>query len=101
MDSTGKMIKTIVSATVAADREDDLIHGYRDLISAGMPEGLRRSQLLRGQGGTWRIESLWSDMDALHALREGGQKPLAIDLFERVGAEHRHEWYIVEEDHEA
>jgi hypothetical protein len=101
MDSTGKMIKTIVSATVAADREDDLIHGYRDLISAGMPPGLRRSQLLRGQGGTWRIESLWSDMAALQALRESGQKPLALELFEHVGAEHRHEWYIVEEDHEA
>ena len=89
---------TVVSAVVAADREPELIDGYREMKTS-MPEGLIRSELLRGQQGTWRIESLWRDLSTLQALRASGQRPAALELFESVGAEHSHDFYFVEEEY--
>lgn len=99
MDSppSDQKIITVVSAVVAPDRETDLMDGYREMTKTTMPDGLIRSELLRGQQGTWRIESLWRDRNSLQAVRASGQRPAALELFERVGAEHSHDFYFVED----
>lgn len=87
---------TVVSAQVSPEREADLIAGFQALLEGPMPDGLLRTELLRGQNGRWQIQSLWRDRDALMAMRAAGQPPAALALFERVGAEHSHEFFTVE-----
>jgi hypothetical protein len=78
---------TDVSATVSADREGNLLSGYRDLVAERPPDGLVRTELLRGSGGQWRIQTLWRDRAALDAMRSGPEPPAAPALFRRVGAD--------------
>jgi hypothetical protein len=80
-------ILTDVSATVAADRERDLLMGYRELLAQPVPEGLVRTELLRGREGQWRIQTLWRDRAALDAMRAGSEPPAALLLFHQVGAD--------------
>lgn len=93
-------IMTSVSAIIPADREDDLLDGYRALIAGGKPEGLLRSELLRGQEGKWLIQTLWRDRAAILAARASGELPTALVLLQRVGAEHVHDLLTVEEQYE-
>ncbi len=43
----------------------------------------------------WRIQSLWRDRATLLAARAAGERPPALVLFERVGAQHTHEVFTV------
>ena len=90
-----EQVLTSVSAQVDPSREGELVDGYRALLGGTLPDGLVRTELLRGQGGTWRIQSLWRDQAALTAMRESGERPAALVLFERVGAEPAHEVFTV------
>src|SRR5918993_4817621 len=56
---------TVVSATVDAGRESELLAGFHSLVDAPVPDGLLRTQLLRGDGGHWQIQRLWMDRDPL------------------------------------
>ncbi len=87
---------TAVTLDVPADRELELVAGYRDLVAGERPDGLVRSELLRGRDGRWLIQSLWRDRDAVLAARASGVPPLAVLLAERVGAEHTHDVFTVE-----
>lgn len=89
-------IMTSVNATVDPEHESELLAGFRDLTAGPMPEGLVRTELLRGQGGRWRVETVWRDRDALEAVRTSGEPPAALELFRRVGADHSHEVFFVE-----
>ncbi|MDV9171867.1 hypothetical protein R6V09_17285 [Streptomyces sp. W16] len=83
---TGQVL-TEVSAVVAAEREADLVAAYRELVARPFPDGPVRSELLSGQDGHWRIQTLWQDRAALDAMRAaypGG--PPAPRLFREVGA---------------
>jgi hypothetical protein len=93
----GAEVVTAVDATVDPEREQDLLDGYRQMISAPKPDGLVRSELLRGQGGRWRIQTTWRNREALVALRTSGHPPAALELLDRVGAEHSHGVFTVEE----
>jgi hypothetical protein len=93
-------ILTEVSATVDANREVELVKGYRE-ITAGAPDGLVRTELLRGQDGQWRIQTLWRDRAALEAMRARAEPPAALRLFRRVGAEPSLQVYEVEDRHVA
>ena len=66
------MIITTVDAVVSADREAELIEGFRRMTTAPSPDGLIRSELLRGQEGRWRIQTTWRDRQAVVALRAAG-----------------------------
>ena len=90
-----EQILTSVSAEVDPSRDDELVDGFSALLGGALPDGLVRTELLRGQDGTWRIQSLWRDRAALMAAREAGERPAALVLFERVGAEHAHEVFTV------
>ena len=67
----------------------------------GKPAGLLGSELLRGQNGAWRIQTLWQDKDALLALRTSGEPPAALALLDRLGAEHSHGLFTVEQSYDA
>ena len=88
---------TVVTLDVSPDQEPGLLSGYSELTAAGeRPEGLVRSELLRGQGGRWQIQTLWRDREAILQARRSGAQPPALVLAERVGAQHSHEVYSVE-----
>lgn len=80
-------VLTEVSAIVAADQEELLLASYRDRLFQPMPEGLVRTELLRGDDGHWRIQTLWRDRAALDAMRAQPEPPAAPQLFRRVGAD--------------
>jgi quinol monooxygenase YgiN len=89
-------VMTAVTAIVAPEKETELTDGFRDLTAGPKPDGLVRSELLRGQKGVWRIQSVWRDREALEAMRSSGDRPSALSLFDKVGAEHSHEVFWVE-----
>lgn len=95
----GKQIVTVVDAQVAADREADLLAGFARMVADAAPDGLLRSELLRGQDGAWRIQTTWRDMDAIAELRKAGYPPAALVLLDSVGAQHSHGWFTVEDGH--
>jgi len=97
----GPEVVTVVDAMVDREREQDLIDGYRQMKQAPKPDGFVRSELLRGQEGRWRIQTTWRDRDALIALRKSGAAPAALELLDRVGAEHSHGVLSVEESFHA
>ncbi len=80
-------VLTEVSAVVAADREAALMTGFQELLRQPTPGGLVRTELLRGEDGHWRIQTLWRDRAALNAVRAGPEPPAAPQLFRRVGAD--------------
>lgn len=92
----GPEIVTATDAIVDGDREPDLLEGYRQLIKAPKPDGLLRSELLRAQGGRWRIQTTWRDREALLAVRDTGARPASLELLDRIGAEHTHMVFTVE-----
>jgi len=89
-------VMTAVTAIVAPEKESELTDGFRDLTAGPNPDGLVRSELLRGQKGVWRIQSVWRDREALEAMRSSADRPSALALFDKVGAEHSHEVFFVE-----
>ena len=93
------MIITAVDAVVPANREAELIEGFRQMTRATTPDGLIRSELLRGQEGRWRIQTTWRDREAVIALRASGEAPAAMRLLDGVGATHTHAVFTVEESH--
>jgi hypothetical protein len=90
-------ILTEVSATVDANREIELVEGFREITAGGIPDGLVRTELLRGQDGQWRIQTLWRDREALDAMRARPEPPAAPRLFSNVGAEPTLQVYEVED----
>jgi len=94
-------ILTEVSATVDASRETELVEGYREITAGGVPDGLVRTELLRGQDRRWRIQTLWRDRAALEAMRGRPEPPAALRLFRNVGAEPSLEVYEVHDRHVA
>jgi quinol monooxygenase YgiN len=81
----GAVVVTVVDTTVDPSQETDLVEGFRALVAGGLPEGLIRSDLLRGQGGAWRIQSTWRDREAIAALRAAGTGHAAAQLLEGLG----------------
>jgi heme-degrading monooxygenase HmoA len=77
-----------VSATVPADREGEFLAGFEELVSLPRPDGLLRTELLRGPDGEWRVQTLWRDLEALAATRVAPEPPCtAPQVFNSVGAQ--------------
>jgi hypothetical protein len=79
-------ILTVVSATVDPSQEAELLAGFQSLLADQMPDGLIRTELLRGATGIWRIQTLWRDRATLDKMRVASE-PAAPRLFRSVGAE--------------
>ncbi|MFJ8161832.1 hypothetical protein ACIRBY_12930 [Streptomyces sp. NPDC096136] len=75
-----------VSGVVAAEREADLVAAYRELLTHPLPDGLVRTELLAGEDGHWRIQSLWRDHASLDAVRAAPGGAPAPRLFRDVGS---------------
>ncbi|GAA3085420.1 quinol monooxygenase YgiN [Kribbella aluminosa] len=80
-------ILTEVSGVVDPGRVAELVDGFREIAAAALPDGLLRSELLQGDHGQWRIQTLWRDQAALDAMRAGAEPPAAPALLRSVGAE--------------
>jgi quinol monooxygenase YgiN len=83
---TGRIL-TEVAARVEGDREDELRSAFAELLTQPLPDGLLRTELLRGPDGTWRVQTLWRDREALDAMRASAEPPAAPTLFRLVGAQ--------------
>lgn len=82
-----EQVLTETSGVVAAEQEQALLDGYRELLTRPLPDGLLRTELLRGENGQWRIQTLWRDRAALDAVRARPEPPAAPALFREVGVE--------------
>lgn len=80
-------ILTDVSAAVTPEREGNLLAGFARLLEGEVPDGLLRTELLRGSDGRWHVQTLWRDREALSAMRASTDEPAAPALFRGVGAE--------------
>jgi len=80
------MVLTVLEATVAPERADDLRAAYRD--AGALPPGLVRTELLRATNDPtrWRIQTLWASRAALDAMRQAGT-PAGVLMFRSAGAE--------------
>ncbi|MBF9072753.1 hypothetical protein [Streptacidiphilus fuscans] len=76
-----------VDVRVAAEHEGQLIAAYHRLIALPPPDGLLQTELLRGQDGGWRIQTLWADRLALEAVRASSEGPTAPHLFRDLDAD--------------
>lgn len=95
-------VVTAVDAIVPSEREAELLEGFRRMTASRHPDGLLRTELLRGQDGHWRIQTTWRDLDTIKALRAAGEPPAAQDLLESVGATpHTHDVFFVAVDFSA
>lgn len=94
-------VMTTIDAAVQPEREQDLLDGFRQLYNGRKPDGLVRAELLRGQDGAWRLQTTWSNREALMALRKSAEPPAALALLDRLGAEHSHAVFTVEQTYDA
>lgn len=88
-------VLTEVSAVVADERVSELVAGFAELTRRALPDGLLRTELLRGPAGEWRIQSLWRDQVALDTMRSQPDPPAAPALFRQVGADPALRIYVV------
>ena len=83
-------VATFVKALVPENRREELETEYKSLRkdSTAFPPGLERSFLLKDTKvpGMYTIQTIWTVMEALQAMRNSGIKPKAPELFEKVGA---------------
>ena len=81
------MVLTILEATVSADRAADLVAAFR-AAAAETPPGFIRSHLVSATADPtrWRIETLWTNREALAAMRQAGT-PAGVLMFRAAGAE--------------
>jgi heme-degrading monooxygenase HmoA len=92
-------ILTVVSGTVDPSREGELLARFRSILTAPVPDGLMRTELLRGATGTWRIHTVWRDRDALDKMRAASETPAAPHLFRSIGADPSLEIFEVMVEH--
>jgi hypothetical protein len=94
-------ILTDVSATVDSEKHQQLVAAFQALGAEPMPDGLVRTELLRGREGLWRIQTLWRDREALDAMIASSEVPAARRLFQDVGATSALQVYEVRAEHPA
>jgi heme-degrading monooxygenase HmoA len=90
------MFVTIVEAVVDPSRENDLRSAWKHRPSE-LPAGFIESFLLRSENAaTWRIATVWESREAVLAMRASGDRPAALVMFERAGAEPAVSFWTVE-----
>jgi hypothetical protein len=85
------MLITAIEARVPEDRVGELERAYREGLSS-MPSAIVETFLARDlmDPTIFRIVTVWESREALVASRASGQKPKGLQIFEAVGAEHKH-----------
>ncbi len=95
------LVITATDAKIDPTREAELVAGFTEIANTDSPDGLIRTQLLRGQDGLWRIQTTWRDLDAIRAVRASGKPPAMQNLLESLGATATHDFFVVETSYES
>ena len=82
------MVLTSLEARVEPEREAELLEAYEEAGRGPIDEGLERSYLARGRDDphAWRILTFWQSREALKKMRESGQTPRGVLIFQAAGA---------------
>jgi ketosteroid isomerase-like protein len=97
---TTAQVVTAIDAVVIPERSAELVDGFRTMSERARPDGLVRSELLRGHYGLWRIQTTWRDSEALTTVRNSGEPPAALRLLDALGAHHTHAVFSIEQSHD-
>ena len=82
-------VVTIVEGIVPTENFDKILEEYANVSSSKAPDGLLQSFLMQEtkEPGLWRIVTVWESMEKLMKMREETKVPVAISLFQNVGAQ--------------
>jgi heme-degrading monooxygenase HmoA len=80
-------VLSLVSATIAPERHDDVIAPYSQEVARGLPPGIRETYLLVGDGGELAIATVWNSREELDAMRASGEEPFARRVLREAGGE--------------
>ena len=78
-------VVSMVSARIAPDRVADLTGRFSEAVRAGLPGHRRQTSLLRGDGGRWRLVTVWGSRDDLERYLASTEEPFALRLFRQAG----------------
>ncbi len=83
------MVMTVLEAQVAEDKWAALEEVYAKETQGALEPGLVQTFLLHGtrDRSRWRIATLWSNREALDAMRQSGETPRGVLMFRAAGAE--------------
>lgn len=79
-------VLSLVSATIAPERHDEVIATYSQEVERGLPPGLRETFLLV-DGGELAIATVWNSREELDAMRATGEEPFARRVLREAGGE--------------
>jgi heme-degrading monooxygenase HmoA len=79
-------VVSMVTASIAPHRVAEVIGPFSEAIRAGMPER-RQTTLLRGEGDTWCIVTVWSSRDDPEAYLASVDEPFARRLLRLAGGD--------------
>jgi heme-degrading monooxygenase HmoA len=80
-------VLSFVSASVAADRRDEVIRPYTDAVAGDLGVGVRQTFLLRGEDDTMAIATVWNSREDLNSYIASVDEPLARRLLREAGGE--------------
>ena len=80
-------IVTIVSAWIPPDGVDGLVAAFNEAVRAGLPVQRRQTMLLCGEGGDWRVVTVWSSRADLDAYVASVDEPFAWRLLREAGGD--------------
>jgi hypothetical protein len=80
-------VLSLVSATIAPERQAGVTELYRQAVAAGLPPGIRQTFLLVGDDGELAIATIWNSREELDAMRSSGEEPFARRVLREAGGE--------------
>ena len=80
-------VLSFVSASVPADRRDEVIRPYTDAVAGDLGPGVRQTFLLAGEADTMAIATVWNSREDLDSYIASVEEPLARRLLREAGGE--------------
>jgi transcription elongation GreA/GreB family factor len=80
-------VLSFVSASVSADRRDEVIRPYTDVVAGHLGAGVRQTFLLVGEDDTLAIATVWNSREDLDSYIASVDEPLARRLLREAGGE--------------
>lgn len=82
------MVLTILVAKVSENYWQTLQDTY-EIMTKNVPPTIKKSYLVQDQNNRlfWKILTIWESQDALKAMRESGETPTGVIIFQKVKAE--------------
>lgn len=78
---------SIVSATIPAERRDEVVGPFREMVGRGLPPEIRETFLVEGDDGSMAILTVWESRAALDSVRGGGEEPFARRVLREAGGQ--------------